>query len=367
MSNSAGHVPIGLVSLGDLLPDPRTGAWPSERSRLRQIVEYGVLAEEVGMTSFHVGEHHFSNYFLSSPTPALAAIAERTSRIRLSTAVTLLPHHDPVRIAEDYAMVDVLSGGRVELIGGRGVDLSIYGQFGQDHLRSEDLLIEAVELLRQLWTSESVTWEGRVRPPLTAVTTRPRPLQQDLPLWLSASSITSAERAAGLGCPIVIPTVSTGVELPVDIAARFRRSWEDAGNGPSRGKVVLHVHCYVGEGSTEAAIDMWTPHQITYLQWVFATLRPGATLPPHLSEIGTRRGQAVCGSVDRVCDELNARIDAMGGVDGVLIQLDQGGLSPDSVETSVRRFMAEVAPRLATSGSSHGTNRDNDPVGNRTS
>jgi alkanesulfonate monooxygenase SsuD/methylene tetrahydromethanopterin reductase-like flavin-dependent oxidoreductase (luciferase family) len=341
-------LPIGLVSLGEALPEPHTGVTSSEAARLRQIVEYGVLADELGMRSFHVGEHHFGGYFLSSPTPVLAAIAERTSHVRLSTAVTLLPHHDPVRIAEDYATLDVLSGGRAEIIGGRGVDQSVYGQYGQDHAQSETLLVEAVELLRMLWTTEDVSWTGSLRPPLHGVTVRPRPVQPSLPLWLSASSCASAERAAVLGCPIVIPTVSTGVTLPVEIARTFRDGRRTPDLDASDAQVLLHVHCYVGEGSTEAAIETWRPYQLGYIHWVFSTLRPGTPLPEPLRELGTPIAQAVCGSADRVADELNARIDAMGGVDGLLIQFDHGGLGADLGERSLRRFMSDVAPALHT-------------------
>ena len=206
---------IGLVTLGDWLPDPATGRRVSEAERFRQFVDLGVLAEELGFDTFHVGEHHFSEYALSAPCPVLTAVAERTHRVRLSTAVSLLGHHDPVSVAEDYATVDVLSGGRVELIAGRGVYQQHYRQFGQTWEDSEELLAEAVDLLRRLWTSESVTWSGRLRPPLDAVTVHPRPLQQPHPpIWLSASSSTSVARAVALGCPIAIPTISTGVDAP---------------------------------------------------------------------------------------------------------------------------------------------------------
>src|SRR6476620_5231530 len=148
------RLPLGLVTLGDHLPDPTTGVRVSEAERFREFVALGVLGEALGFSSYHVGEHHFSEYALSSPTPVLAAVAERTSAITLSTAVSLLPHHDPVRIAEDYATVDVLSGGRVELLAGRGVYRDHYRQFGQDVDASEAMLAEAVDLLRRLWTEE---------------------------------------------------------------------------------------------------------------------------------------------------------------------------------------------------------------------
>ena len=340
--------PLGLVTLGDHLPDPRTGIRIPEDERFRQFVELGVVAEELGCASFHVGEHHFSEYALSSPTPVLAAVAERTTSVVLSTAVSLLPHHDPVRIAEDYATVDVLSGGRVEVIAGRGVYRDHYRQFGQDADTSESMLVEAVELLRRLWTEEGVSWRGTIRPPLDSVTVHPRPVQRPHPpIWLSSSSLTSAARAVELGCPIAIATISTGKELPNELARAYRRDWAAAGRDPADAQVILHVHCYVGPGSTADARERWHPHQTSYLQWVLDEVRgPGLSPPPPWSTFDQPDSQAVCGSVDDVAEELAARVRAIGGVDRLLIHGDQGGLAFDEVCASMARVAEEVAPRL---------------------
>lgn len=339
---------VGLVTLGDLLADPVTGHRVSEAQRFREIVELGAHAERVGLRQFHVGEHHFNDYVLSSPTPVLAAVAERTTTLRLSTAVTLLPHHDPVRIAEDYATVDVLSGGRVELVAGRGIAPELYAQYGQDIADSELLLGESIELLRRLWSEHDVTWTGRIRPPLASVTVRPRPVQRPHPpIWLSASSSTSVTRAVQLRCPIVIPTVSVGPDAPALLAAQFRTEWAAAGNDPAEGRVALHVHCFVGDGTPQAAVDEWRPHQLGYLRWVIDTFRArGVPLPPAFTELGTRSGQAVCGNVDTVTAELNRRLAAMGGADVLLVQMDQGGLPAERVHATVARFAGQVVPGL---------------------
>ncbi len=339
---------LGLVTLGDWMPDPRTGVRITEAARFRQFVELGVVAEQLGFDTFHVGEHHFSEYALSSPTPVLAAVAERTTTLRLSTAVSLLAHHDPVRIAEDYATVDVLSGGRVELIAGRGVYQAHYLQFGQSWDDSEAILTEAVELLRRLWTEEHVSWSGSIRPPLRAVTTHPRPVQRPHPpLWLSASSSASVARAVELGCPIVVPTISTGVDLPAQLAAEYREGWARAGHDPNLGRIGLHVHCYVGDGTTEEAREEWRPHQVGYLRWVLDDVRsPDSPMPPFMATLGEPDSQAVCGDVDDVTVDITKRIAAMGGVDVLLIQSDQGALPWDRVLGSLERFAEHIAPEL---------------------
>jgi alkanesulfonate monooxygenase SsuD/methylene tetrahydromethanopterin reductase-like flavin-dependent oxidoreductase (luciferase family) len=339
---------LGLVTLGDWLPDPVSGHRRSEPERFREFVHLGVLAEELGFDTFHVGEHHFSEYALSSPTPVLAAVAERTERVRLSTAVTLLAHHDAVRVAEDYATVDVLSGGRAELIAGRGVYHQHYDQFGQTWDRSEDMLAEAVRLLVRLWTERDVTWTGSFRPPLDGVTVHPRPVQQPHPpIWLSASSPESVERAVGLGRPIVIPTISTGVELPPTLARQYRQQWREAGYDPAAARVGLHVHGYVGETTTEAARAHWLPYQWHYLRWVVDEVRgPGTPMPSFMATLDEPDSQAVCGSVEDVLSELATRCMAMGGVDVLLFQCDQGGIAPEDAAGSIGRFANEVVPQL---------------------
>jgi len=140
---------VGLVTLGDWLPDPTTGQRLTQRARLRQIVDLAVLAESCGFSTFHVGEHHFSDYIVSSPAVMLAAMAERTTALRLSTAVTLLAHQDVVRVAEDHGTLDVLSDGRAELIVGRGVYEDHYRYFTGTWETSEAMLVQGVALLRE--------------------------------------------------------------------------------------------------------------------------------------------------------------------------------------------------------------------------
>jgi len=330
---------VGVVTLGDHLPDPISGVKKSEAERFRSFVELAELSESLGFHAIYVGEHHFSDYALSSPPTVLAAIAERTHTVRLSTAATLLPHRDVVTVAEDYASVDVLSGGRVEMIAGRGVYAKHYAQFGQDAAQSDAMLIESVNLLRKLWTEEHVTWEGRYRPPLTDVTVRPRPLQQPHPpVWLSASSPESVDRAVELGCPIMIPTISTGVDRAAELGARYRNRWMS--HGPANGVMGLglHVHLYVDDGSDADVREHWLPYQLGYLSWVLQELQgPGASLPPTLADLGDPKSQAVCGGVDFVTSELQRRLAAMGGVDRLLVQCDQGGLPFSDVEKCLKQ------------------------------
>lgn len=339
---------IGFATLGDFLPNPKTGVSVSQTERFRHFVEFGVLAEMLGFWSYHVGEHHFSDYALSSPPTILAAVAERTETIRLSTAVALLTHRDPVHVAEDYGTLDVISGGRLELVAGRGVYKDHYALFGQDLERSEALMDEAVDLLRRLWSEEDVSWSGSLRAPLDNVTLRPRPFQKPHPpIWLSASSPESVTRAVKLGCPIVVPMVTTGVENGYERAAQYRAEWAAAGHDPTAGKVGLHQHFYIGAGTTAEAIEYWWPHQKSYLEWVLGEVASGGDLPPHMATLDLPTAQAVCGSGPDVAAEMTKRIEAMGGVDWLILQCDQGGLPITEVRAVLDRFNEHVRPDIA--------------------
>lgn len=340
--------PLGVVTLGDFIADPATGEFVDEGDKFRGFVDMGVECERLGFASYHLGEHHFTDYVLSCPAPLLSAIAVQTKRIILSTAVTLLPHHDPIFIAEDFGVVDVLSRGRMEILVGRGVYKDHYRLFGQDGDRSEAMLDEGVRLLRRLWTERDVHWSGTIRPPLDGVTMHPRPHQANPPIVISASSMNSVKRAVDLGCPIAIATISTGKFLPNDLVKAYREGWVAAGHDPQDAKVILHTHCYVGAGSTSAARDFWMPYQMGYLSWVVKEVRGSvAPLPPHWATLDQPDSQAVCGSVDDVAKEIAERIIAIGGVDRFLVQADSGGMPQAEAMASHERVATKVRDQVS--------------------
>ena len=181
-----------------------------------------MLAEHAGFSSVHLGEHHFCDYILSSPPIVLAAIAERTSHIRLSTGVTLGVNLDPVRVAEDYATLDLLSGGRVEPVLGRGTFFPhTFAGFGQDPTVAKAVFAENVEILARLWSEENVTWEGSHHAPLDNLTTQPRPLQWPRPpVWIGRQGVASAHDDQPPPCPGQGDVQAAGVGQEADAAGR---------------------------------------------------------------------------------------------------------------------------------------------------
>src|SRR3954470_23050301 len=185
---------FGIFTVSDVTQDPTTGRTPSEGERIKAIVEIAKKTEEVGMDVFALGEHHNPPFVSSSPTTTLAYIAAQTSKLLLSTATTLITTNDPVKIAEDYAMLQHLAGGRVDLMMGRGNTGPVYPWFGKDIRAGIPLAIENYALLHKLWREHVVDWEGKYRTPLQSFPSTPRPLD-GVPPFVWHGSIRSPEIA----------------------------------------------------------------------------------------------------------------------------------------------------------------------------
>lgn len=244
---------IGMFSIGLLGPHPVTGEVPSERERLRGIVELAVLTEEMGMDVFAVGEHHDGPYVTSAPTVILGHVAARTTRLRLSTAVTVLTTLDPVRVAEDFATLSHLSDGRVDLMIGKGVSWRTFPLFGRDPGDQNELLAENHRLLRTLWREEGVDWTGRFRAPLHQVTTIPRPYGAPPVIWHGAvRSATTAQTAASFGEPLFLNNVFGPMEHFGALADHYRRAWAEHGRDPADAVLGAGGQLHVARRSQDA-------------------------------------------------------------------------------------------------------------------
>jgi putative FMN-dependent luciferase-like monooxygenase len=224
---------FGVFSVSDLTTDPTTGRTPTEAERIKAIVAIAKKTEEVGLDVFALGEHHNPPFFSSSPTTTLASIAARTSTLQLSTATTLITTNDPVKIAEDYAMLQHLADGRIDLTLGRGNTGPVYPWFGQDIRNGIELAVENYALLRRLWREEVVDWSGRFRTPLQGFTSTPRPLD-GVPPFVWHGSIRSpqiAEQAAYYGDGFFANHIFWPPEHTQRMVEFYRRRFEHHGHG----------------------------------------------------------------------------------------------------------------------------------------
>jgi alkanesulfonate monooxygenase SsuD/methylene tetrahydromethanopterin reductase-like flavin-dependent oxidoreductase (luciferase family) len=345
----------GLLILGDHLPDPHSGERVSQAQRHRQFVELAVRAEALGFDSVWLGEHHLCDYILSSPPVVLAAIASLTRDLRLGTAVTLLGNLDPVRAAEDYATVDALSGGRVEVVAGRGVLKRTYRDFGHDPADSRALYRENIELLLRLWTETDVHWSGRFRAPLDGVTVTPGPVQKPHPpLWIGGgSSVDSVDLAASLGLPLMLPSVLAPPQAFLPMVERYRARFASAGHTHAKPRVGACSHVHVAEDS-ETARRRWQPYHMNYLDWVTGLMvwgginidgSTGSTRSPSLDFERLILGPSVCGSPAEVADRILGMREAL-GLDLHIAMFDHGGMPEKLVFETLELFGARVLPEL---------------------
>jgi alkanesulfonate monooxygenase SsuD/methylene tetrahydromethanopterin reductase-like flavin-dependent oxidoreductase (luciferase family) len=334
---------VGLLSLADDLADPTTGRRATQAERLRQIVDAAVMAEQAGFAHVGLGEHHFGHYILPSPFLLLAAIAARTRRIRLGTSVTLLACLDPVRIAEDLATLDLISGGRAELTVARGVEpatMSAFGITDSDTLRAR--FDEHLRLLLRLMTEDHVTWSGRFRAPLREVRLSPRPVQTPHPTISVGGGLStiSCDLAVELGLPLALPSLFRFPEDYLPIVERYREGMAARGRG-DRASVSYPSYVHVARTSQEARAR-WRPHLEAYGQ--FAVECRGSHGRPMDYE-SLLRGPAICGSPAEVVDRI-AEVNQQLGLDVHYLMLDAGGLPPEQVRETIERLGSDVLPRL---------------------
>jgi alkanesulfonate monooxygenase SsuD/methylene tetrahydromethanopterin reductase-like flavin-dependent oxidoreductase (luciferase family) len=345
----------GLLILGDHLPDPVTGALRSQAGRHRHFVELAARAEALGLDSVWLGEHHLCDYILSAPPVVLAAIAERTRTLRLGTGVTLLGSLDPVRVAEDYATVDVLSGGRVELVAGRGILRRTYADFGHDPDRSREIFEEHVELLQRVWSERDLSWSGRFRAPLEGATVQPRPVQEPHPpIWIGGgSSFASIDLAARLGLRLMLPSVLAPPESFQPYVDRYREAFARAGHATARMRVGACSHVHVARDGAEAR-RRWEPYHMSYIRWVVGVLMPWGGITVRPAEPGAvaiaspdydtlLKGPSVCGSPAEVADRI-LRMREQLDLDLHIAMFDHGGIPDELLHESLELFAREVAP-----------------------
>ena len=339
---------VGLLTLGDHVPDPLTGRRTSQEQRHRNILEYVHSAEPLGFDALLLGEHHFSDFIISAPHLFLADVAARTTRLRLATAVTLLAHHDAAHVAEDFATLDVLSQGRAEIMVGRGVEPETYAHHGQEIADSQEMMVEGLELLRLLWTRENVKWTGAFRAPLEDITVQPRPLQQPHPpIWVAPGSLESARRAGEQGFYIAITPAASGLPLMGEMIDAYREAWS-AGDHPGTARVAASAHIYVGDGN-EDALGYFKSYHVPFQKWVFS-LRTGQDpasleLPAHTQDFTGPDAVPMAGDATYVtdrCQEWKERFK----LDRLIVQLDHAGQPWDKVMASLGRFADHVLPNL---------------------
>ncbi|WP_061296595.1 LLM class flavin-dependent oxidoreductase [Herbidospora cretacea] len=313
--------------------------------RFREIVESAVRAEELGFDGFAFGERHERPFLSSSPTVVLSHIAAKTSTIRLFTAVTTLALLDPVRAFEDYSTLDHLSGGRLELIIGKGNGTAQAELFHVTEADQWDRNRESYELFRRLWREDKVTWEGRFRPALVDAEVLPRPFQQPVRVWHgSATSRESVDLAAFYGDPLFSANVSNPVEPYAELVAHYRERWEHHGHDPKDVVVGAGTAGYYSAPKSQDAIETYRPVFDARLRF-FASR--GLDPVFHSLEDAIERSSILVGSPQQIIDKVHRYHDLLGH-EVMHLSAEAEGLTEAQHRDSLELFQAEIAPVLRT-------------------
>ena len=329
---------FGVFSVGDVTPDPTTGRTPTEAERIKAMVAIALKAEEIGLDVFATGEHHNPPFVPSSPTTMLGYIAARTERLILSTATTLITTNDPVKIAEDFAMLQHLAHGRVDLMMGRGNTGPVYPWFGKDIRDGIELAVENYHLLYRLWREDVVDWQGKHRTPLQAFTSTPRPLD-GVPPFVWHGSIRSpeiAEQAAYYGDGFFANHIFWPKEHFQRLIGLYRRRYEHYGHGSADQAIIgLGGQIFMRKNSQDA-IREFRPY------FDHAPVYGGG---PSLEEFMDQTPLTV-GSPQQVIDKTLTFREHFGDYQRQLFLMDHAGLPLATVIEQMDMFGAEVLPVL---------------------
>lgn len=333
---------VGLFTFGEMNVDPVTGGPITAERRIREFIEIATIADQAGIHIFGVGEHHRPDFAIASPPVVLAAIAQATKTIRLTSTVTVLSTADPVKVLEDFIAVDLISGGRAEITAGRGAYVESFGLFGFDLGKYNELFEEKLELLLKLQREQEITWSGAFRPPLDRVSLYPRPTQKEIPVWIAVGGTpASVVRAAqkGLGVYLAILGNPPGF---VRLADLYRRSGLDAGHDPSMLRVGITSHFYV-EKTSQGARETFYPYYSRYIANNMPSAQ-GRPLPRETFDTWAGpRGALFTGSTQEVIDKILWEYEMIGH-DRFLAQIGLGGLPFADTVRSVEILASEVLP-----------------------
>jgi probable LLM family oxidoreductase len=333
---------LGLATFADVNP----GAGPDRvAKRLKELLEEIELADGLGLEVFGVGEHHRPDYAVSSPVVALAAAAARTEQIRLSSAVTVLSSADPVRVFQEFATLDLISGGRAEIMAGRGSFVESYPLFGYDLDDYDELFAEKLELLLRLRESERVTWSGKHRAPLNDIGVYPRPVQDPLPVWIAVGGTpASVARAGALGLPLMIAIIGGAPARFAPLVKLYREAARRAEADPSGLAVGINSHMYLAD-TAQRARDEFFP---AYSQMMNRIGRERGWPPMSRAQFDAGcepEGHLLVGTPEEVTAKILAH-DGLFENDRFLGHISVGVLPHERAMHATQLYGTEVAPAV---------------------
>src|ERR1700720_3718974 len=339
---------IGVDSFGAVISDPATGLTVSHLQRMDNLLDEIVLAEQVGLDVFGIGEHHRSEFVDSAPVVILGAAAARTKNIRLTSAVTVLSAADPVRVFQEFATLDLISHGRAEIVAGRGSFVESYPLFGLSLEDYDSLFSERLDLLLKIRENTHVHWSGNHRAPLTGQAVYPRPLQNPLPIWIGVGGTpTSFARAGMLGLPLMVAIIGGEPKRFRPLIDLYREAGRRAGHSPEKLIVGLHSIGFLGDTTKQAADDFYPGYAHT-----FTEIGKERGWPPTTrAQFDALRGPAgalLIGDAETVTQKILYVNEALGGLSRITFQMGVSTLAHPKMLRAIEILGTQVAPAVRT-------------------
>ena len=333
---------LGISTFGEVIPDGVAGKAINAHQRVQELLAEVKLADEVGLDVYAFGEHHRPDFVISAPEIMMAAAASVTKNIRLSSSVTVLSSADPVRTFQNFATVDLISGGRAEMIAGRGSFIESFPLFGYDLDDYDELFTEKLEMFLEINKQEVLTWKGKFRPPIVNQGIYPRPLQAEIPVWIGVGGTpASAKRAGRLNLPLIIAILGSAPKHFVPFVELYRESAEKAGHDVSKLQLAISSQFYVAESSQQAADEFYQSYEP--LMTRIGRERGWSPMNRESYEYLRKDGPLVVGDVQYVVDKILAQHELFNNTRFVA-QLVTGHTSHANILKSIEIYGTKVAP-----------------------
>ncbi|WP_213806009.1 LLM class flavin-dependent oxidoreductase [Granulicella sp. dw_53] len=335
---------IGIDSFAAAVSDPSTGIAISPTDRLRNLIEEIVLADQVGLDSFGIGEHHRPEYLDSAPVIILSAAASRTQNIRLTSAVTVLSAADPVRVFQEFATLDLLSNGRAEIVAGRGSFIEAYPLFGFELKDYDSLFAEKLDLLLQIRAHPNLHWSGKHRAPLTGQGIFPRPLQNPLPIWLGVGGTPeSFARAGMLGLPLMVAIIGGEHHRFRPLIDLYREAGARSGFAPEALKVGIHSIGFPGDTNQQAADDFFPGYARAFTE-IGKERGWAPTTRGQYDALRGPTGALLIGDAENVAEKIIRINESLGGIARITFQMTVATMPHAKMMHAIEVLGTRVAP-----------------------
>ena len=336
---------IGISTFGEVTPDNLSGKALNAHKAVQDILEQIKLADEVGLDVFAAGEHHRKDFVISAPEMILAAGAAITKNIRLSSAVTVLSSTDPVRTFQNFATLDLISGGRAEIMAGRGSFIESFPLFGQDLNDYNELFTEKLGLLMAINDDEIINWQGKFRTSLKDQGVYPRPIQEKLPIWIAVGGTPeSVARAGRLNLPLTMAILGGPPDRFAPLANLYRKSAKDAGHDVDALQLGINVHFYAADNSKQAGDEFFGP----YAQLMNRVGKERGWSPLDRSQYEQSRafGPLLVGSPEQIIDKMVGMYEIFGNTRFLLQMVAGDSISQEQILHSIELLGKVIAPEV---------------------